>query len=68
MTHAVAGKLDKKLATGAAAYGHENTLKLAKENPRMARSNADNFAYFAIAAYFNSVDGARWSKNRDDEL
>lgn len=68
MTHAVAGKLDKKLSSGQAAYGQENTLKLAKESPRVARGNADNYAYFAVAAYFSSLNGAQWSTNRDNEL
>ena len=58
MTHAISGTLDEKLANNQAAYSHENTLRLALEDPNKARNNADNYQYLALAAYFNS---STWS-------
>lgn len=68
MTHAVKGTVDWKTESGDKAYGEENTQILAGENPRKARNNADNYAYFAVAAYFEAKDGTQWSTARDDEL
>lgn len=45
---------------------------LARESPRLARANVDNYAYFALVAFFSVRDGARWNTDsaavRDDEL
>ena len=44
------------------AYGHRNTLLLARSNPEQARQNADNYKLFAIASYF---DRSHWSLDPD---
>lgn len=58
MTHALYGTGDQKLTNGETAYGHKNTLIQAREDAAKARNNADNFAFFAMTAYF---DRASWS-------
>ncbi|KAF2490592.1 zincin [Lophium mytilinum] len=51
---------DKK---GGQAYGHEYTLRYALESANGARQNADNYAFFASAAYWASRGYRNWSTN-----
>lgn len=58
MTHALFGTDDQNLTNTETAYSHKNTLILAQENATLARTNADNYAFFSMAAYWGR---ARWS-------
>ena len=64
MSHAVLGTRDFLLRHGEAAGGHQNTLILALESASKARLNAENYAYYALAAFFSP--DARISLDPDD--
>lgn len=53
MSHILLGTQDLRLrSTGDAAGGHAGSLALTRERPTRARVNAENFAYYALAAYW----------------
>jgi len=60
LSHAIIGTRDFLLQDREnAAGGHSGSLALTRESPNKARQNAENFAYYALAAYFGP--GARIS-------
>jgi len=46
LTHVLVGTKDEALASGATAYGAQNALALAAENPTKAFNNAENWCAF----------------------
>lgn len=54
LTHVLVGTKDEALASGATAYGAQNALALAGENPTKAFNNAENWAIFIESCGINS--------------